>query len=170
MAESIVLQDTGKRTINGSVEFDRVNGGTSFNMLVTQINFTHGLATDTTEEAGNIGSAGFSLPEVGTASTQVPTISIRGSLNLNDSDQRNELKYLAQLARTRGLIKLHSVEDRVLLYHLPYSPDNSSTFASESTVASGNPLYVRVGRINYSQIAGSPFRVGFTLNLFVHAE
>lgn len=170
MAESIVLQDTGKRTINSSVEFDRVNGGTAFNMMVQSINFGQGLATDTTEEAGNIGSAGFSLPEVGTASTTVPTISVRGTLNLNASDQRNELKFLAQLARTRGLIKLHSVEDRVLLYHLPYSPDNSSTFASESTVTSGNPLYVRVGKVNFSQVSGSPFRVAFTLSLFVHAE
>ena len=170
MSESIVLQDTGKRTINGSVEFDRVNGGTSWNMMAQSINFGQGLATDTTEEAGNIGSAGFSSPEVGTAATQVPTISVRGTLDLNVSEQRSELKYLAQLARTRGLVKLHSVEDRVLLYHLPYSPDNSSTFASESTVGSGNPLYVRVGKVNFSQIAGSPFRVGFTLNLFVHAE
>lgn len=170
MAESIVLQDTGRRTINGSTEFDRVNGGTAFNMMVQSINFGQGLATDTTEEAGNIGSAGFPLPEVGTASTTVPTISVRGTLNLNDSDQRNELKYLAQLARTRGLIKLHSVEDRVLLYHLPYSPDNSSTFAGESTVTSGNPLYVRVGKVNFSQVSGSPFRVAFTLSLFVHAE
>ena len=170
MSESIVLQDTGKRTINGSVEFDRVNGGTSFNLMATSINFGQGLATDTTEEAGNIGSAGFASPEVGTAATQVPTISVRGTLDLNDSDHRSELKYLAQLARTRGLVKLHSVEDRVLLYHLPYSPDNSSTFASESTVASGNPLYVRVGKVNFSQVADSPFRVAFTLSLFVHAE
>ena len=84
MSESIVLQDTGKRTINGSVEFDRVNGGTSFNMLVQSINFGQGLATDTTEEAGNIGDAGFALPEVGTAATTVPTVSLRGTLNLND--------------------------------------------------------------------------------------
>ncbi len=65
---------------------------------------------------------------------------------------------------------MHSVEDRVFISHLTYSPDNSSTFASESVVASGNPLYVRVGKVNFSQIAGSPFRVGFTLSLLVHAE
>ena len=170
MAESIVLQDTGRRTINGSTEFDRVNGGTAFNMMVQSINFGQGLATDTTEEAGNIGSAGFSLPEVGTAATTVPTVSLRGTLNLNDSGQRNELKFLSQLARTRGLVKLHSVEDRVFISHLTYSPDNSSTFASESVVGSGNPLYVRVGKVSFSQISGSPFRVGFTLSLLVHAE
>jgi len=170
MSATIVLQDTGKRTINGSVEFDRVNGGTSFNMMATSINFSRGLSTDTTDEAGNVGDAGFSSPEVGTAATQVPTLSIRGTLDLNDNDQRNELKYITQLARTRGLVKLHSVEDRVILYHLPYSPTNSATFAGESTVSSGNPLYVRVGQASVSQVAGSPFRVAFTLSLLVHAE
>ncbi len=54
MAQAISLQDTGKRTIGGSAEFNQVDGGTAFTIHVVSMTFTQGLEADTTSESGNL--------------------------------------------------------------------------------------------------------------------
>jgi len=170
MAQAISLQDTGQRTIGGSSEFNQVNGGTAFTINIATMNFSQGLETDTTSEAGNIGSAGFANPEVGTASTAGGKIAIKGSLDMNESGATDKLKWLAQLARTRGLIKVYSDDTRVLSYHLAYDSLNASAFTAESTISSSNPIYARVGSVGLSQSSGAPFRIKYTVALLIHAE
>lgn len=170
MAQAISLQDTGKRTIGGSAEFNQVNGGTAFTINVVSMTFTQGLETDTTSESGNIGSAGFANPEVGTASTSGAKMSIKGSLDMNTSGATDKIKWLAQLARTRGLIKVYSDDTRVLTYHLAYDSLNASNFTAESTISSSNPVYARVGSMNVSQSPAAPFRVKYSVALLIHSE
>jgi hypothetical protein len=100
MAQSISLQDTGQRTIGGSSEFNQVNGGTAFTINIATMSFSQGLETDTTSEAGNIGSAGFSNPEVGTASTAGGKIAVVGSLDMNTSGAVDKIKWLAPVSYT----------------------------------------------------------------------
>ena len=170
MAQAISLEDTGQRTVGGSAEFNRVNGGTAFTVNVATMTFSQGLETDTTAEAGHIGSAGFANPEVGTASTSASKIVVKGSLDMNTSGATDKIKYLAQLARTRGLIKVYSDDTRVLSYHLAYDSTNASAFTAESTISSSNPVYARVGSLSLSQSPAAPFRIRYSLALLVHSE
>jgi hypothetical protein len=170
MAQAISLQDTGQRTIGGSAEFNRVNGGTAFTINIATMSFSQGLETDNTSEAGSIGSAGFANPEVGTASTAGGKLAIRGSVDMNASGETDKLKWLAQLARTRGLIKVYSDDTRVLSYHLAYDSLNAVTFTAESTISSSNPIYARVGSLNISQSPSTPFRIKYTVALLIHSE
>lgn len=166
----IRLEDSGKRTINGSVEFNRVNNGSPFNINASNVAFRQGLSTDDSPQAGDVTtSAGFTSPEIGTASTEAPKLSITGSVDTTDGNI-GHLILIAQLARTRGLIKIYSNDSYSLPNLLSYSPDNSDSFTAESNVGSGNPMYARVGSVSIRQSASSAQRILYTLELLIHAE
>ena len=167
----INIQDTGKRTLaDSSAVFNQVNGGTAFNISASSVAFNQGLQTDDTPQAGDITSnAGFTNPEIGTASTSAPKLVLAGSIDTTDINIAN-VKLLAQLSRTRGLIAIYANDDYTMPNFISYSSNNSSSFSAEALVSSSNPMYGRVDRVSIRQAATNPQRLTYTLELLIHSD
>tara|TARA_Y100000004_G_scaffold39077_1_gene42001 strand:+ start:2399 stop:2914 length:516 start_codon:yes stop_codon:yes gene_type:complete len=168
MTQLIRLEDTGQRTIDDTTNVftNKVNGGTGFNIAVNQVSFSQGLELDNKTEVNN-----FINPTIGTAGSSSGKITLAGSLDVNGGNTVI-LKHIAQLARTRGLIKVYGNESAYLPNFIAYNDGvgTAQNFSDEALISSGNPAYARVNSVSIRQLADSPFRVVYAITLLVHSE
>ena len=110
---------------------------------------------------GGTGGSDSHIPEyIGSAYTIFDTTDINIA----------NVKLLAQLSRTRGLIAIYANDDYTMPNFISYSSNNSSSFSAEALVSSSNPMYGRVDRVSIRQSASNPQRLTYTLELLIHSD